>query len=116
MDTNFSIQAAGKKILQSGMVHSFDESGVTFHFNDLVLALRFQNDELDKSQRIVRKLDGDKSLIMTFFNFNNALGTGTTSPIKLGSILDKALLAHFTVYSINKQSPKLIHFTFFVEQ
>jgi hypothetical protein len=105
-------RSAGKDIVASGSVHTFDNKNLEIDISGLCLVFEFKNDSGE--QRLEREICGEKSLKLNVFNFSNSLGTGTTIPIPIGTINNRHLYLSFIVHSLSSESSKVITYTFFL--
>jgi len=109
-----SLKSENKKILASGTVHTFTPNHLEIDLLGMKIVMSFINDG-DK-QQIKRVGVSPKELRIEIYNFNNALGTGTTTPLEIGVHSERKLFLAFTVYAFNDKSLKLVHYTFFIEE
>lgn len=80
-------------------------------FDELVFRLTFH---FDKGARRLESVGGgERELELKLFNFVNALGTGTTEPLQVGTYMGKKLWLSFVVYSLDATTIRTIHYTFF---
>jgi len=77
-----------------------------------ILRLIFVNDSEIKENKIRAETDeNDKNILqLRFTNFNNSLGIGNVSPIRLGEKDNRNLLFNYRIYSIDNGG-KHIHYT-----
>jgi len=111
-DENVSIKSSGKDILVSGSVQTFGLDNLELTLSDLKFTIQFL-DDTDK-QRIESSQVLNKEMRIRLFNFSNPLGTGMTSPQKIGIYKNRELYFNFIVYALNKDSIKLFHYTFYL--
>ncbi len=107
------------KVFQTGTVISLPNESVIFDFQALRFIFTFIDTE-DKIQKIETKIDGRTSLELKFYNFNNVLGTGNTTPLPLGTLNGAELLLQFRIFSLgdgsNSNTGKTIHYTWLLNQ
>ncbi len=60
-------------------------------------------------------VEGNK-IIITCINFDNVLGTGTSSPIELAVFEGKKIYINFWVYGLGKKSARKVSYTFYKER
>jgi hypothetical protein len=106
------IKTFGEDVLFSGFCHAEAEGEITFTISAIAVTIRFKSDS-DK-QRIETEAEGEKTLIIKAYNFSNNLGTGLLKPIRIGTYKGRHLSLLFSVASYNKESPKLVTYTFLV--
>ena len=106
------IASAGKLVLHSGVVHSYDNSSLKFTVSNLHIQFSFVEDG-GKPDMIVN-IQNDTLLSVVLHNFSSSVGTGTDSPINLGIMGGRQLALAFTVQALSKDSIKLLAYTFFL--
>ena len=108
--------SSGKEIIASGSIISIENESIIIHLSDLKFEFRFTKDGTD-SPKTLLELKSKKELLITLNNFNNSLGTGNTSPAKIGTINNKDLLLSYWVQSLpgEKQDRKLLYYSFYLE-
>lgn len=106
------ISSSGKDILSTGTVNVFDKKDLRFSFEDMTIIMEFIDDK--GKQNIEGEAQSDKILKIKIFNFISSLGTGTTKPMKIGSISSRELYLSFVVYCLNEDSLKTVHYTFYL--
>lgn len=115
MKTN--IEVGDYKVISSGSIVTNNlNDKVKFYIENLYFELYFQNDSENLEQRVeASPLDNaSNGILLTFINFNNQLGTGNVSPIKIGFIRDKELYLNYVVYALIGEEGlggKIIHYT-----
>jgi len=108
-----STVASGKaEILASGSVITFRSEPLRIRFAGLALVLKFQTDDKKKGTRMHGHADG-KELQLTLTNFNSPLGSGTSEPIRIGTLGGKNLYLNFRVYALNNAADKTVHYTIY---
>jgi hypothetical protein len=97
---------------ESGTVIGLIDEPITFAIANLNFEFKFQDDKEKKEQKVNTEIapDGTK-LILNFTNFNNSLGTGNISPMKVGNINKRELLLSYRVYNLTDSSGKMLHYT-----
>ena len=81
----------------------------------LSLIVAFKTDKNIKDPQVQTKLE-DRLLTITFVNYDNILGTGSTKPIYLGDNPFADLYGHFRVYGfgdIAMDGDKVLQYTFY---
>ena len=115
MKTN--IEVGDYKVISSGSIVTNNlNDKVKFYIENLYFELYFQNDSENLEQRVeASPLDNaSNGILLTFINFNNQLGTGNVSPIKIGFIRDKELYLNYVVYALIGEEGlggKIIYYT-----
>src|SRR5574340_1462975 len=104
------IRTAGKDVLATGTVITADSSGLEFQLAHLRIVFVFVSD--GTSTRMEAKSDETSTLNLTLFNFNNSIGSGTTSPVEIGTFSGRKLLLAFMVYALGDATSKTVHYTF----
>jgi len=106
------IKSSGKDVVSSGSCHTFDNKNLEIEIAGLRFIFEFQNDS--EGQRIEKEPINNTCLKLKVYNFDNSLGTGTTSPIPLGAVNNRRLYMSFLVHTLSKESSKLFTYTFFL--
>ena len=104
------IRTSGKDVLATGTVITADSKNLEFQLAHLRVVLAFVSD--GTSTRMEAKSDEAATLTLNLFNFNNSIGSGTTSPIEIGTFTGRKLLLAFMVYALSDASSKTVHYTF----
>ena len=74
---------------------------VKFYIEDLYFEFSLKDDNSNKEQNIkASAIDDKKGVRLEFINFNNTLGTGNTTPIRLAQIKNKSLHLNFRIYAM----------------
>lgn len=94
-----SISTGDYNVIESNTIYLFKNDAdleLDFKFGDFVFKIIFlfvDNKEIDGNKL---EYQGNENIIeFTCTNFNNVLGTGTTSPIEIAIIDNKKLYIHF---------------------
>lgn len=110
MAAPLQIRTAGKDVLVSGTVLTADSNNLEFQLAHLRIVLAFYSD--GTATRMEAKSDQGSNLTLSLYNFNNSIGSGTTSPIEIGSFSGRKLHLAFMVYALSDSSSKTVHYTF----
>lgn len=103
------------EIFDSGTIISFRNESIIFYLtDDLKITLSFINDPSNQSQKMNPRPINNKEMILELTNFNNSLGTGTTEPLKLGTLNNRVLYLNFVVYSLGINSQKTFNYTWYL--
>lgn len=113
-----NIDSRDKKIIANGVFITFNkEDPVTLSFDykgeKINIEFRFVDDESGSLK--VEDDKEDSSIILTFYNFNHTTGSGSISAQKIGKIKNKNLWANVRITVLNKNSPKEVVYTFYLE-
>jgi hypothetical protein len=104
------VKTSGKDVIASGSVNTFSHNNLEVQIAQFKFIFNFTNSGTE--QKIEYRNEGTETLILDIYNFNNAIGTGVTTPVRLGTLMDRELYLGFMVYSISEVSSKLVHYTF----
>lgn len=110
------------EVLGHGTIVSIPNEPVRFEIEKLVCEFHFVEDsEAEEMSLKAEVLQDDQTMILTFVNFNNNLGTGNISPLKLGYINDKSLFLNYRIYALNggdggEKAGKTIHYTWLTKK
>lgn len=117
------ILSNNRRIIDSGSVFAYDTSA-SVEINEEIqeqgfrVKISFENTETD-NRALQRRTNLDEGLVeIKCVNFNNSLGTGTTSPIEIGNIDDKSVSITFWVFLLGtlENGARRIDYTFFVDE
>ena len=100
-------------VYQNGTIIGIEDEPIDFIFIKeigFIIRLAFKNDETVQGSQIFTEMLGDKGGLLTFCNFNNALGIGNDKPIFIGHINNRTLYFNYRIYSLDKGG-KTLHFT-----
>ncbi|CAH6919063.1 Conserved hypothetical protein [Vibrio chagasii] len=104
------VKTSGKDVIASGSVNTFSHDNLEIEIAQFKFVFNFINSGTE--QKIEYRNDGPEVLILDIYNFTNALGTGVSSPIRIGTLMDRELFLVFMVYTTSPTAPKLVHYTF----
>lgn len=110
------IEIGEYEVYSSGtLITNINEDVVRFFIEDLQFEFSFSNDESTQEQNVkAEAIENRKGIRLIFTNFNNSLGTGNITPIKLGQLNNKNLYMNYRIFAMigNKgTSGKTIHYT-----
>lgn len=103
-------RTSGQDVIASGTVITADNQNLEFLLANLRVVFSFVSDS--GQTRLGSGTTSGSTLNLTLYNFNNNIGSGTTSPIDIGSLLGRKLRLSFMVYALNPESSKTVHYTF----
>jgi len=104
------IKSGGKEVILSGVFHTFEQNNVEINFLSLTYFIEFI-DSGEKSDFAWSRIDSQTAkMILT--NYNSPTGTAI-NPIWVAINENKKVYLTLTVYSVAKNSPKTIIYTFF---
>jgi hypothetical protein len=103
------------EVLESGTCISVGQEPITFHLaTDLRIRFSFSNDNENKNHRMEFNPVDKTELEIRLINFNNSLGTGTNSPLAIGTLNNKKLFLSFNIYAFNDSSSKTVHYCWYI--
>jgi Domain of unknown function (DUF6864) len=112
------IITGGKEVIGSGTVISFGTESVQFVIDDkpkdMTIEFKFIDDPSVKGSITESKIIDESSLVMTFKNFNNSLGTGNVEPISIGTSNNRPLFLSYRIYALGSKGMKTIHYTWYL--
>lgn len=106
------VKTGGREVVASGTVITGEKSNLEFQLAHLRVVFSFESD--GSQPRLGPSSATGSTLNLTLFNFNNSIGSGTTSPLEIGSLQGKRLWLSFMVYALTPDSSKTVHYTFMV--
>ena len=106
------LKSAGKDIIANGVAHTFDRDNFEIEIRNLKIIFEFVTD--GSGQKLEQKTVSETSLKLLVYNFDNILGTGTISPIQIGTVSNKKLYLAFVVHCLSEKSIRTITYTFFL--
>jgi|GEM_PF-6580831 len=112
---NIQVNISEYEVLGSGTVIGIDDKPIVFRVQDLIFKLVFFNDDKTNAYRLEAEPEGEKTLIIKFFNFNNPMGVGNHDPLLTGwlDVTRKiGLYFSYRVYHIESIS-KTLHYTWY---
>ena len=85
-----------------------------FKIEDLQFRLIFKSDS--GKTRLESEISEDEMQLL-FYNYDNPLGVGTSSPVNVATLRDKKLYFSIRTYTFSGQKDnKLIHYTWYLEK
>ncbi|MGG2053087.1 DUF6864 domain-containing function [Lysinibacillus pakistanensis] len=109
------------EVLDSGTIIQYNNQPIEFDFNlpnfpmKLIMDFKDKNgnsNELNAESDIIN----ETTLKLTFYNYNNPLGTGSTKPIHIATYQGKPLYVNYRIHSLNDSMNKTIHYTFYLSE
>jgi hypothetical protein len=110
--TPLQIRTGGFDVVASGTVITAPTQNLEFQLGNLRVVFAFVSD--GGQPRLGPGSASGSTLNLTLYNFNNSIGSGTTSPIEIGNLSGRKLWLSFTVYALSPESSKTVHYTFMV--
>lgn len=112
---NTNVYSGDFKLIESNSILYYDSSlpiELEIKFTSyLKITIRFINEKNDSGEHDLKiNVDTEANVIeYRCINFDNSFGTGTTKPIKIGTIGGKNIFTHFWIYKLgnNKVSRKI---------
>jgi len=112
------IRSGPATIVASGTVIGFNGNPIEITYGPrterLTLILVFIDDESSKA-RVNPSTPNPNTLRLELHNFRSPIGSGTTKPIPIGTLLGKPLSIHYRVYDIG-EGDKTVHYTIYQEE
>lgn len=104
------IRTGNRDVIAAGTVITADNRSLEFQLAHLRVVFEFSTDS--GSTRIESGGASGSALNLCLYNFNNTIGSGTTSPIEIGTFAGRKLWLAFMVYAFSPESSKTVHYTF----
>jgi hypothetical protein len=104
------LRSSGKDVIANGTVITFANDNLEISIAHLKFIFNFKNDQAE--QRVSYKNEGPTTLVLDAYNFNNSIGSGYATPVKLGSLMERELWLSFMVYALTDSSSKTVHYSF----
>ena len=112
------IQSKGKKAIASGTFVTIDseENELFFKYQkeDFKFKLSFMKDNSGEQKMNYSPNEEKDTLLMKFYNFNNAIGTGLINPINVAESNGKKIYMAMIIHSIT-DNVKQISYTFYID-
>ena len=121
MKMDLTINSDNYKILKSGTVMCFSKDSsinLICSFKEINFSFEVEFDFLDTETKEIsmqKKIEENNKIILECMNFNNTLGTATTRAIDLATINNKKMYINFLVTKLDN-SPRVMHYTFYIEK
>ena len=110
------ITSGSSEVLATGTVIQFKGNPITIELEGLKFIIHFIDEKgTDKRMRAESNVPDSLTLDITFFNFDNPLGTGSESPLRVATLSNRQLYFHYRIYHL-EEGDKTFQFTFFVEE
>jgi hypothetical protein len=110
---NMKIKVGDFDVYESGSVVGNDNEPIDFIIDatvDFTVRLAFVTDTNQKEHSAKADKFGQRGVQITFINYNNSLGTGNITPLKLGRLNGRELFLNYRIYCLDKGG-KHIHYT-----
>lgn len=108
------VESSNKEVICSGSFITLvrDENKISFKYKgeDFNFKLSFFRDENTSASRIDYHPDeGEKTLSINFYNFENGLGVGNTRPAIVAEDNERKIYASFIIYSLNETTKNVVY-------
>lgn len=111
------IASGPAEVIASGSVTPFEGEPVEITLEgeseSLTIVCAFVDDDGD--QRVETEVVDPATLRFSFHNFANPLGSGSPSPVEVGTLDGRPLLFHFRVHAIEGSDP-VLGYTFYLKR
>lgn len=112
------IESGPAKVVLSGSVFAFEQNPIVMHVAGLDLVFEFEDEfddqgNLKTSFRKKMELLDQKTIKITFVNYNISTGIGTIEPFQIGLIENKRLFINYLVQGDRTRKSKLFHYTLY---
>tara|TARA_R110000765_G_scaffold391488_2_gene484395 strand:- start:971 stop:1375 length:405 start_codon:yes stop_codon:yes gene_type:complete len=104
------VRTSGKDVIASSSVNTFSYDNLEIEIAQFKFIFNFINSGAE--QKIEYRNKNPTTLIIDLYNFNNSIGTGVGSPIKIGTLMGRELYLGFMVYAMSPVQSKQVHYTF----
>jgi len=117
---SLNIKSGNADIIASGIVMSFEGNPIEIEFgkpgNRLKLINVFQDEKGKADLRVEAMKIGNSILKITFFNFNNPLGSGNTKPLSFGTYEGRRIYINYRIFDLNPNEniDKSLHYTIYL--
>ena len=106
------IKVGNYDVHSSGSVIGVVGEPIVFSFDNLTFEFRFFDDKENSKQEMTTEIPADGTkLILNFRNFNNSLGTGNLSPLRVALLNSRPLFLNYRLYALADNAGKMIHYT-----
>lgn len=113
-----TITSGESTIISSGLAIQFNQEPISIKIDlpgfEFELIFKFNNDKKLNKRSVVPEVTRPNSATLTFNNFNDPLGAGSSSPQKIANYKGQKISLHYRVYSLSGSSDKTIHYTFYL--
>jgi len=106
------IKTGGRDVVASGTVITGEKANLELQLAHLRVVFSFVTD--GGQPRLGPSSATGSTLNLTLFNFDNSIGSGTTSPLEIGTLQGRRLWLSFMIYALSPDSSKTVHYTFMV--
>ena len=116
---NIKMKSGSADILATGTVIAFSGNPIEIEFgvgDDRLKIIFVFKDEEGKDSKDLRtegKSLDDSTLQITFFNFSNPLGSGSSKPIDFGALNNRRLYINYRIYEL-REGDKTLHYTIYL--
>ena len=104
------------RVCASGHVTAFENHPITLEFGTqstpVTIVFRFESTEESDKARFEGTVTFPSRIELVLYNFNNVLGSGTKTPLKLGEWKEDDLYISFYVTKIGEN--RVLHYTLYV--
>ena len=107
------------ELINSGLVIQFNKQPIEFNLAlpnfSFTIIMDFKNDN-DSKHKVKPEVIDETTAKLTFFNYNNSLGHGTTKPRKIANYRSKYIYMSYRIYAPNEDADKTVHYSFYLSE
>ncbi len=111
------IKSGNAEVVISGTVISFDNNPITLTYGSTANPLQLTFEFIDEEGKTEPRMEGNKAtdrhLVIRLFNFKNPLGTGSVTPISIGTLDNRRLYLHFRAYQLTGSKARTVEYTLY---
>ena len=111
------IKSGPAEVIASGTVIAFKDNPVEMTLglaaDTFTLVWEFRDDPETPAVRMESEVKGPNRLGMLLWNQNNPLGSGTLTPVEIGTLRGRPLYLHFRAYSLG-EGDRSIQYTIYL--
>lgn len=106
-------------VISSGTIIQFNGQPIKFNVDfpgfPLNIIMNFENN-LDHETKMEPKSIDNSTISLTFYNYNNPLGTGTPKALKIADYQGIPIFLNYRIYALNDNSDKTVHYTLYMNE
>lgn len=115
MNNDVTIKVGDYEVFSNGTVIVPESEKLLFEFNGLKIQIAFET-RPNEEPKVSSSAEQGQCLNITLINFDNSLGIGLTSPVKIGYVNGKDLYLLFIVHSVGEKGAKMCSYTWLTKK
>lgn len=115
----FNVSSGNSQVISTGTIIQFNRQPIEFKIDfpgfPLKLIMNFENTTDPQTKMEAQTVDVN-TISLTFYNYNNPLGTGTVKALKIADYKGQHVYLNYKIYALTDQGEKTVQYTFYISE